>query len=277
MSILIIENLQITSRDETIIHDVSLSISPGEWFALVGESGSGKSVTSSAIGGILPKSLKIQSGNIYFEHSNLIGKNDKELQKIRGNEISYIFQDYEGAFAPFLTIGRQFDETLKIHTNLSKKERIHLSLQALNDVNLPEKRVYDSYPFQLSGGQLQRTAIALAVILKPKLLIADEPTTALDSVTTSSVLDLIKELKEHINCAILFITHDLRQVKKYADRIAIMENGRIVESGTKVDVFNHPQHEYSKMLFSSIPPLKNPPSRLLTLSNDSFRKEVEVR
>jgi peptide/nickel transport system ATP-binding protein len=276
MSILTIENLQITSRDETIIHDVSLSISPGEWFALVGESGSGKSVTSSAIGGILPKSLNIQSGNIYFEHSNLIGKNEKELQKIRGNEISYIFQDYEGAFAPFLTIGRQFDETLKIHTSLSKKERIRLSLQALNEVNLPEKRVYDSYPFQLSGGQLQRAAIALAVILKPKLLIADEPTTALDSVTTSSVLDLIKELKEHINCAVLFITHDLRQVKKYADMIAIMKQGRIVESGTKVDVFNQPQHEYTKMLFSSIPPLKNPPSRLLTLSNDSFRKEVVV-
>jgi peptide/nickel transport system ATP-binding protein len=276
MSILTIENLQITSRDETIIHDVSLSISQGEWFALVGESGSGKSVTSSAIGGILPKSLNIQSGNIYFEHSNLIGKNEKELQKIRGNEISYIFQDYEGAFAPFLTIGRQFDETLKIHTSLSKKERIRLSLQALNEVNLSEKRVYDSYPFQLSGGQLQRAAIALAVILKPKLLIADEPTTALDSVTTSSVLDLIKELKEHINCAVLFITHDLRQVKKYADMIAIMKQGRIVESGTKVDVFNQPQHEYTKMLFSSIPPLKNPPSRLLTLSNDSFRKEVVV-
>ncbi|MGG4488569.1 ABC transporter ATP-binding protein [Metabacillus idriensis] len=264
MSLLMIDNLQIISQEQTIVDDVSFSISQGEWFALVGESGSGKSVTSAAIGGILPKSLKVRAGNIYFEQSNIISNSEREFQKIRGKDVSYIFQDYEGAFAPFLSIGRQFDETLKIHTDLSKKERVRLSLQAINEMNLPEKKIYDSYPFQLSGGQLQRAAIALAVLLKPKLLIADEPTTALDSVSASGILELIKRLKEQMNCAVLFITHDLRQVKRYADTIAIMRQGRIVESGTKREVFDHPKHEYTKMLFSSVPPLKNPPSRLKT-------------
>ncbi|WP_128895252.1 dipeptide ABC transporter ATP-binding protein [Longirhabdus pacifica] len=276
MSILTVENIKISNEDQIIIQDVSFSVSSGEWLALIGESGSGKSVTSSAIGGILPKPLKVQSGSIFFEGSNMLHKSEKQLQPIRGNQISYIFQDYQGAFAPFLTIGKQFDETLKTHTKLSKKERIQCSLQAIKKVSLPEKRVYDSYPFQLSGGQLQRAAIALAILLKPKLLIADESTTALDSVTTASILDLIKDLKDQMNCAVLFISHDLRQVKKHADTIAIMKQGRIVETGKTMDVFNQPQHEYTKKLFASIPPLKNPPSRLLALENKKVWKENRV-
>lgn len=273
MSVLTLENICITNLDQDIIQDVSFSISPGEWFALVGESGSGKSVTSSAIAGLLSKPLRIQSGAIHFKGSNLTEKNEKELQPIRGKDISYIFQDYEGAFAPFLTIGKQFDETVKMHTSLSKKERKNLIMGAIREVDLPEERVYNSYPFQLSGGQLQRAAIALAILLKPKLLIADEPTTALDSVTTGTILHLIKDLKEKMNCAVLFITHDLRQVKKHADTIAIMKQGRIVEIGPKMDVWNEPKHDYTVQLFSSIPPLKNPPARLLSLENESFTKE----
>lgn len=268
MSVLVLNDLSIHHNNEAIVQHVNLTIKQGEWFALVGESGSGKSVTASAIGRILPKSLKVQTGAVYLADEELLSLSENEMQDLRGNKISYVFQDYEGAFAPFLTIGKQFDETLKTHTDMQKKERKAISLQALRDVSLPENRTYESYPFQLSGGQLQRAAIALAMLLKPKLLIADEPTTALDSLTTIKVLDLLKQLQAQTGCAVLFITHDLRQVRKYADTLAIMKQGMIVESGSKDAIFRRPQQAYTKMLLSAIPPLKNAPSRLLTFSNE---------
>lgn len=268
MSVLKITDLEITHRKTTLVKNVNLTIRRGEWFALVGESGSGKSITAASVGGLLPSELTITSGKICFQEIDLMRLSEKEFQNVRGREIAYIFQDYQGAFTPFITIGKQFDEMLKTHTSLSKKERVELSLLTLKNVALPEERVYKSYPFQLSGGQVQRAAIAMATMLKPKLLIADEPTTALDSLTALKVLELIADLQAQTKCAVLFITHDLRHVRKYANKMAIMLNGEIVEHGEKEIIFQQPQHSYTKQLFAAIPPLKNPPSRLLTVSQE---------
>lgn len=265
MAILTIKDLIIQHQDNTIVNNVNLTIHEGEWLALVGESGSGKSVTAAAIGSLLPDELKVQAGSILLQRQDIVRLTEKELQNIRGKDISYIFQDYQGAFTPFITIGKQFDEMLSAHTSMSKKERKEYSLLSLKNVQLPEAKVYKSYPFQLSGGQLQRAAIAMAMLLKPKLLIADEPTTALDGMTAMRILELIADLKEQTNCAVLFITHDLRHVRKYADRMAIMLRGEIVESGEKDSIFEKPGHPYTKQLFAAIPPLRETPLRLLTI------------
>ncbi|MCM3765620.1 ABC transporter ATP-binding protein [Neobacillus niacini] len=268
MAILTIDHLTINHEDTILVNQVNFSIAEGEWLALVGESGSGKSITASSIGGILPKELKIVSGRISFNGADLSNMTEKEYRRIRGKEISYVFQDYQGAFTPFIKLGNQIDELLKTHTTLSKKERKKAALSILKDVNLFDERIYNSYPFQLSGGQLQRAAIAMAVVLKPKLLIADEPTTALDSMSASRVLGLIAKLKQQMGCAVLFITHDLRHVKKYANQVAIMKQGKVVEQGSKESIFENPQHDYTKQLFAAIPPLRETPSRLFMISEN---------
>jgi peptide/nickel transport system ATP-binding protein len=157
---------------------------------------------------------------------------------------------------------------LSYHTDRSKSDRKKAILRSLKNVNLPEDRIYKSYPCQLSGGQLQRAAIAMAMILKPKLLVADEPTTALDSITAAKVLKLIADLKEQTNCAVLFITHDLRHVRKYANKIAVMLDGEIVESGEADVIFQQPQHVYTKQLLAAIPSLRETPSRLLSIDRN---------
>ncbi|MFN2745475.1 MULTISPECIES: ABC transporter ATP-binding protein [Bacillus] len=263
MPILSIESLSISSRQQTIVKNVSFSIGEGEWLALLGESGSGKSLTASAITGLLPDGLTASGGDVRFMGHHMLQAGRKALQRMRGKEIACIFQDSHGAFTPFIRVGRQIDEMVKTHTNWPKKKRKEAILRSFQDVSLPENRVYESYPFQLSGGQLQRAAIAQAMVLRPKLLIADEPTTALDSITAADVLKQLAVLRDKTNCAILFITHDLRLVKKYADKAAVMQNGEIVETGLTADFINHPKHEYTKRLFAAVPPLENPPLRLM--------------
>ncbi|KIL49298.1 ABC transporter ATP-binding protein [Jeotgalibacillus soli] len=262
MTVLAISDLTIQHRKTMIVQNIEMSVDEGDWFALVGESGSGKSVTAAAIGGLLPRELKAASGSILLDGKNLVNLKERELRKYRGTVISYIFQDYQGAFTPFMKIGAQLDEMLRTHTNHSKKERKERALHSLKLVELPEERVYNSYSFQLSGGQLQRAAIAMAMILEPKLLIADEPTTALDSMTAANILQLMADLKEKAGCAVFFITHDLRHVRKYANKVAIMRNGVIVESGMKSNVFHQPKHEYTKALFEAIPSLRKTSARL---------------
>jgi peptide/nickel transport system ATP-binding protein len=263
MAVLTISNLTIKHKEDSIVKNVNLCINEGDWLALVGESGSGKSLTASSIGGLLPREL-ISSGTIRLDDVELSNIRGKEWRTYRGKVVSYVFQDYQGAFTPFMTIGAQFDEMLKTHTNDAKKQRKAKALESLRIVNLPEERVYKSYPFQLSGGQLQRAAIAMAMILKPRLLIADEPTTALDSITAASVLQLIAELKQETNCAVLFITHDLRHVRKYANKMAVMLEGEIVESGCKNAILHKPKHTYTKSLLEAIPSLRTSPERLLS-------------
>ncbi|ASB88588.1 ABC transporter ATP-binding protein [Bacillus sonorensis] len=263
MPILSIEGLTISRRQHAIVKNVSFSIHKGEWFALLGESGSGKSLTASAITGLLPGGLTVSAGHVRFGEHSMLEANRRELRHIRGKEIAFIFQNCHAAFTPFIRIGRQIDEMVKAHTDWPEKKRKAEILRSFQEVCLPENRVYESYPFQLSGGQLQRAAIAQAMVLKPQLLIADEPTTALDSITAADVLQQLAMLRDKTNCAVLFITHDLRLVERYADQTAVMQNGAIVENGRTATIIKRPQHEYTKRLFAAVPPLKNPPLRLM--------------
>ncbi|MCA0987365.1 ABC transporter ATP-binding protein [Guptibacillus algicola] len=262
-----ISELTIATTNETLVKDVTLSVASGEWVALVGESGSGKSLTALTIGGLLSGQVKVESGSITFGDRDLISMKRKELSRLLGKEISYVFQDYNSAFTPFLSVGKQIDEVLRTHTKWSRHERLGIALNALKDVKLQES-VYRSYPCQLSGGQLQRVAIATSMMLSPSLLIADEPTTALDSITAHHVLELLSKLANEANCGVLFITHDLRHVKKYATRIAVMKDGQIVETGTKEKIFTNPQHPYTKSLLKAIPKLNDHRTRLIGLEKE---------
>ncbi|MCK1992019.1 ABC transporter ATP-binding protein [Peribacillus muralis] len=260
MSILSVRQLHIMGKHNHIVKNLSFDVHEGEWFALVGQSGSGKSMTAMAIGQLLAPNLQAK-GEIWYGERNLLALSPSEIRKIRGKRLAYIFQDYQGSFTPFLTIGQHFDEYQKTHLSLSKKARRQQAVKALISVGLKED-IYSRYPFQLSGGQLQRVSISMALLLKPDILIADEPTTALDSVSSFKVLELLSRLQKETGCAVLFITHDLRHVKKYADRIAVMKDGAIMEIGDKDQVLNHPQHAYTNELIQSSPSLRRMPFKL---------------
>ncbi|WP_203457117.1 ABC transporter ATP-binding protein [Paenibacillus tepidiphilus] len=249
-----IKSLTIASRNRQIVRGIDLSVRPGEWLALAGESGSGKSLTAAAIGGLLPGSL-IAGGTLIWRGCEVSKLPPAKRRRLLGREIGYIFQNVQGAFTPFLKIGKQMDEVLYTHTELNRSERIAACLEALADLNLPAQKVYSGYPHQLSGGQLQRAAIAMALILKPGLLIADEPTTALDSLSAHKVLRYINAAQEKHGMSVLWITHDLRHVRKYADRVAIMHLGEIVEQGNAADVLTHPGHAYTRRLLAAVPAL----------------------
>ncbi len=250
--ILAVDQLSISSREKTIVNNVSLSIKKGEWFALVGQSGSGKSLLSKAVGRLLPSNLQVE-GKIFFNDVDLLSLSTKQIRAMRGQKLSYIFQDYQGSFTPFRTIGQHFEEYQKVH-GIPSKSRKNNSLEAIDSVGL-EAALYKKYPFQLSGGQLQRVSIALALLLSPDLVIADEATTALDSVSGHRILELLAKRQKETGCTILFITHDWRHVKRYANRLAVMKDGEIVESGGKHRILDHPQHEYTKQLIQAAPTL----------------------
>ncbi|WP_050184112.1 ABC transporter ATP-binding protein [Domibacillus robiginosus] len=249
--ILSVEQLTIITREKQLVKNVSLAIREGEWFALVGQSGSGKSVLSQAIGQMLAPNLKAE-GKITFQKKDLLALSKKEMRTVRGGKIAYIFQDYQGSFTPFRTIGQHLDEYQKAHGVHSIKTRLAQTKEALDSVGLNES-VADQYPFQLSGGQLQRVSIAMALLLSPDLLIADEITTALDSVSGHRILELLAKRQKETGCAILFITHDWRHVRRCADRIAVMKEGEMIESGGKHRILDHPQHHYTKQLIEAAP------------------------
>lgn len=257
--ILRIEQLHIEARvhksNQPIVKDISLDIYKGEMVSLVGESGSGKSVTASAIAGLLPTALTISEGKILFQGTNLVGLPIKQRKQLLGKHIGYVFQDYQGSFTPFIRIGNQLTEIVRTHMNASRREAQELVMGWLERMALPADRVYTSYPFQLSGGQRQRVALAAAIMLKPSLLIADEPTTALDMITGNTILNLMKELQAQTGCAVLFISHDLRQVMHRSQRIAIMKEGKIVEVGDKEQIRHRPVHAYTQMLLNASPRL----------------------
>ncbi|BCB05273.1 ABC transporter ATP-binding protein [Bacillus sp. KH172YL63] len=259
-----VTDLTICNQNRPLVDHISFTIESGEWYGLVGESGSGKSITSLSIGGLLPSSLHMKAGSIRFQGRDMVNMNRREKSCMLGHGLSYVFQDYQGAFTPFMKIGKQFDEVLRAHTSLKGTERRISALEALKRVKLPEEKVYGSYPFQLSGGQLQRASIAIAMMLKPSLLVADEITTALDSITAAHILKLLDDMVKETNCSVLFITHDLRKVKKYADRIGVMEKGKIVESGFAQDVLSAPSHPYTHKLLQSLPELPESRRRLWT-------------
>ncbi|MFJ4142757.1 ABC transporter ATP-binding protein [Pseudomonas sp. NPDC089734] len=262
--VLDVDNLSIATDDgKPILQDISFHIRAGETLCLVGESGSGKSVTSLATLGLLPRdALKVSAGRIALEGEDVLAVSNHRLKSLRGSRMAMIFQEPMTALNPVLSVGRQIDEVLQTHTDLNAGQRRARVLQALDDVHLPDiERIHDAYPHQLSGGQRQRIMIAMALVLEPRLLIADEPTTALDVTTQQQILKLIRELQQRHGTAVLFITHDMGVVVDIADRVCVMRQGRVVESGTVDEVLSRPQEDYTRLLLAAVPALKPRPSR----------------
>ena len=238
------------------LNDVSIHLNDGEVLGNVGESGSGKSVTAYSLMGLTAYPGKLVGGTIDFNGHRINDLSEKEFRKIRGNEVSIIFQDPMTSLNPVYTIGNQIMEVILLHTDKNKEQARARAKELLElvGINEPEKRL-KQYPHELSGGMRQRVMIAIALACEPKLLIADEPTTALDVTIQAQILELMMELKEKLGMAIIMITHDLGVVASMCDRIAVMYAGRIVEYGTTDDIFYNPKHEYTKGLLKSIPRL----------------------
>lgn len=258
-ALLKVENLQVRftadGRTTDAVRGISFHVDQGETVALVGESGSGKSVTALSVLKLLPyPPASHPGGRILFEGQDLLAVNESDLRGVRGNDISMIFQEPMTSLNPLHSVERQIGETLKLHQGLSDTKARERVVELLNQVGIrdPETRL-QSYPHQLSGGQRQRVMIAMALANKPKLLIADEPTTALDVTVQAQILKLLAELKDNMGMGMLFITHDLGIVRKIADRVCVMTNGEIVEQGPTESIFQSPQHEYTKHLLSAEP------------------------
>jgi peptide/nickel transport system ATP-binding protein len=250
------------------LRDVSLDIASNEILCVVGESGSGKSMMANAVMRLLPNEVTIDSGRVMFWGRDLCAAPEAEMREVRGDGIAMIFQEPMTALNPLRTIGDQIAEMFSIHTHLSKAEINARVLALLADVRIPDpKLAAKAYPHELSGGQRQRAMIAMALALDPKLLIADEPTTALDVTTQAQILKLIRDLQQRHRTAIMFITHDFGVVAEIADRVVVMQHGVIVEQGTATEVLHHPQHAYTKQLIAAVPPLKAPPPRTLAADN----------
>ncbi|MER1956326.1 MAG: ABC transporter ATP-binding protein [Solibacillus sp.] len=261
--LLAIENLTIAvgkkSRNEPLVKNVSLQLEEGKTYGIVGESGSGKSLTSLSILNLLDDKLAISDGRIEFaDKGNLLTLKKDELQKIRGKEISMIFQEPMTALDPMYTIQYQLFEVLRFHKKLSKKQMYDQVLEMLNAVGIsrPEK-VLKNYPHELSGGMRQRIMIAMALLCNPKLLIADEPTTALDVTIQAQILELMKSLKQQYQSTILLITHDLGVVAESCDDVAVMYAGQIVEIGQVAEIFDHPKHPYTQGLLKAVNSIDN--------------------
>ncbi len=246
------------------VDGVSYSVAPGETLAVVGESGCGKSVTAMSVLRLLPSPpARIVSGAIRFEGRDLLTASEAEMRKIRGNEISMIFQEPMTSLNPVLTVGRQIAETLELHQGLSAADAQSRAVEMLETVRIPEAaRRANEYPHQLSGGMRQRVMIAMALACKPKLLIADEPTTALDVTIQAQILELMLDLKEKVGAAIVLITHDLGVVAETAQRVVVMYAGRKVEEASVADLFARPMHPYTRGLMGSIPRLAGGAKRL---------------
>lgn len=238
------------------LNDVSIHLKEGEVLGIVGESGSGKSVTAYSLMGLTAHPGKLIGGTLQFNGHEIEDMSEKEMRKIRGKEISIIFQDPMTSLNPVYTIGNQITEVIRLHTDKDKKQAYARAKELLElvGINEPEKRL-KQYPHELSGGMRQRVMIAIALACEPKLLIADEPTTALDVTIQAQILELMMELKDKLGMAIIMITHDLGVVASMCDRIAVMYAGRIVEYGTTDDIFYRPHHMYTKGLIRSIPRL----------------------
>jgi peptide/nickel transport system ATP-binding protein len=261
MSVLTVQDLTVAlplggDRPQAV-SGVSFEVDKEEIVCLVGESGSGKSVIAQTVMGLLPKTLRVTGGSIVLEGESLLAAGERRLRELRGARMSMVFQEPMTALNPVMRCGAQIDEVLRIHTRLDKNERHRKAESLLREVALPEpERILASYPHQLSGGQRQRIMIAMALALEPALLIADEPTTALDVTTQAQILKLILQLQEKHGMGVLFITHDFGVVAEIAQRVAVLREGRLVEMGAKHEVLQRPRHDYTKMLIRSVPTLQ---------------------
>ncbi|MBO4889915.1 MAG: ABC transporter ATP-binding protein [Lachnospiraceae bacterium] len=239
---------------ETVVYDFDINVSAGEIVGIVGESGSGKSMSAHAIAGLLSRKDMKKKGSIMFEGEELLMVERSRLRRIQGDDIAVVFQEPMTSLDPVRTIGYQVEEALRIHRDLSDEELKKRAIEMLADVELDDPEgIYHKYPHELSGGMRQRVMIAAALICEPKLLIADEPTTALDVTIQAQIIELLKKINREMGTAILFISHDLSVIRSLCSRVVVMNKGRIVESGPVSDVFDHPKEEYTKRLIEAIP------------------------
>jgi peptide/nickel transport system ATP-binding protein len=253
------------TSDEKVIHavnGVSLSLKRGSTLGLVGETGAGKTTIAKSILRILPEfTAKIKSGEINLDDEDLINLSELEMRKIRGHKVSMIFQDPMTALNPTMSVGDQITEAICIHNDISKNEAKKQTEKMLELVGIPKER-YEGYPFQFSGGMKQRIVIAMALACNPELLLADEPTTALDVTIQAQVLEMIKKLKDERDMAMIMITHDLGIVAEVCDEVAVIYAGEIIEYGPKIELFDHPKHPYTLGLFAALPSIKNRSKKL---------------
>ncbi|MFL2673316.1 MAG: ABC transporter ATP-binding protein [Dehalococcoidia bacterium] len=252
----------VEGKDVTVVNDVSFDLSPGEIVGLVGESGCGKSVTALSLMGLVPDPPgKILGGEIFLEGKDLLKFSESEMEKVRGKEIGMIFQEPMTSLNPVLTIGKQITEILELHQEMNEEEAAKEAIELLKLVGLPdpELRIND-HPHQLSGGQRQRIMIAIALSCKPKVLIADEPTTALDVTIQAQILELIQKLSDELGTSVILITHNLGILARYASKINVMYAGHLIESGSTDEIFYNPKHPYTAGLLNSVPRLDLDPN-----------------
>jgi peptide/nickel transport system ATP-binding protein len=272
----------------TAVNKISFTLNRGETIGIVGESGSGKSVTSLSIMRLIPNPPgRIAGGQIIYHHKekgpiDLVSLTEKEMREFRGNEISMIFQEPMTSLNPVFTCGDQVAEAIMLHQKKNKTEARQMTLDLFKKVQLPRpEKILDAYPHQISGGQKQRVMIAMAMSCNPGILIADEPTTALDVTVQATILDLMRELRDEIDTSIIFITHDLGVIAEIADRVIVMYKGDIVEQGPIKHIFSNPQHPYTKGLLACRPPLEKRYSELPTIANfmgkDENGKLIELQ
>ena len=265
-------SFELTEGSIKVLDNINFTLKSNEILGLIGESGCGKSVTALSILQILPRNAKCNGKVLFYNGKkiiNILELNSKgeEIRQIRGNEISMIFQEPAASFSPVYTIGEHMVEAITLHKNISEKLAKEKALEMLEKVKIPDpKKIIDAYPFELSGGMLQRSMIAMALLCNPKILIADEPTTALDVTIQAQILYLIKELQKEFHSSIIFITHDLAVISQMADKIAVMYLGHIVEEADVFEMFKNPLHPYTKALLDSIPKYGVRKTRLETIS-----------
>ncbi len=264
-----VENLSIHFEDrserEEVVKSVSFAVENGDILGIVGESGSGKTMTALTIAGLLKKHAVLDGGRVWLDDTDLLSLSEKQMRRVQGNEISMIFQEPMTALNPTMRIGKQVEEALLLHSRRSRRDRggrlrmerreqRELALKALEEVELEHpEQLYKKYPHELSGGMRQRVMIAAAIVCRPKLLIADEPTTALDVGTQESILQLLKKLNRKYGMSILFISHNLRVVNTLCRRVLVMKDGQVVEEGDCAEIFENPQSEYTRELIAAIP------------------------
>lgn len=276
-SVLKVRDLSVSLKDvkdaAPVLNKINLEIRAGETHCLVGESGSGKSVTSLAVMGLLPKdALQIQNGSILLENFEITSATHAQMRALRARRISMIFQEPMTALNPVLRVGEQIEEVLNMHTDLSRADAKKRTLDMMEQVHLPDvQRIYAAFPHQLSGGQRQRIMIAMALILDPDLLIADEPTTALDVTTQLQILRLIAEMQARQGTAVLFITHDMGVVAEIADTVSVMQHGRIVETAPIRELLTNPKEDYTRKLLRAVPNLKPRPARVTKPASDTVK------
>ncbi len=267
MALLEVKDLEVSLDTDSVtartIENVSFSVERGEVFGVVGESGCGKSMTALALMRLLPRSCRISSGSVYLNGAELTSKTLEDMREVRGGEIGMIFQDSLSGLNPVIRIGDQIAESLKLHQKLNKRAARNRVLELFNLVGISDaERRIDQYPHELSGGMRQRVMIAMALACNPSLLIADEPTTALDVTIQAQILSLLGKLRDEFRMGIVFITHDLGVIAQFAERVAVMYAGRIVEEAGVTDLFERPAHPYTRALLASIPGISGETERL---------------